>query len=1082
MSLKPCKFFIGNSKTPLDYNQMLEYIYNNPNIITDPKQAKNIQDKIAEEEKIEDFVVEEDEDFLNNLFEQINGKPKPPQPLGIVSPAFAQMMQPSLPKVKSFVPKPVQERIDDARKAPKEKWYKRAGEVLDKVHNSFTRMYAALDPKKFADVIDKLRILKAASEDAKLLAETYLVNLLKPLNPNQRAYLQDFVLLDDLVGSIEDGLYGDVNNQNPLPFGFKDFQEVIDARDAIQVEVDADPKLKAAIVKRNDFVNNLYEAAKRAGLTNADQVGNGRSYFHRQIIKYNSESDMREAVMKTAAARKKLSQFKKRKGSELDYLTNFAEVEYTVVAGTAFEIAKRQAINNIIKPFEAEWKQIVAEAKVNAQQKVDDIAATFGTNSPEHLDAIKNQKDYEISERLELMNPDYVLYKPEGKNILFRSDVVSGSVIDTALDELANNNVLGATNILVDNVKYILQAGQGRTMYIPKELAETFDKIGSTQVESDVFFNALKNIAQGMTNTFKKLVLLSPTRLIKYYAGNLAGDFDKLTASNPLVLTKLPSASKEIYDARANQNVSQEYKEAVKYGVIGSGTQVEFGKVDEKAWARFSTLRNPTIADYFSLFAKNGLGVKWAYDKWFDLSRGIANSREDAFRFAAYKFALQEIQKGKKFYWFSSKAEIDQITDPKRKAAKLAREIFGDYGAISESGESIAKLLYPFYRFRETNIRGYKNFIFNNIDSKAGRERILKYGLKRGVTVATTKALVNYSRMAMFTAAIALLNKLKFPDEEEELQKAGMDGFHIILGRDENGNVRYYRTQGTMNAFMESMGLNGIANEFSDYSNGTATLGEVAAKPGESFVNEFYQGMNPLIKSPIELSQGKSFFPSITNPRSIKDSPYNLEYLSNQIGQRYLYDALMDKPRKDKDFLNMFVTNSVNPKESAYYTTLNLIKTIKGGGQFVSETGKIDGNQLKEEKRNALFEWKQHLKFGNVEKSNEALKRFYDLGGTEKDLKKQIANLDPLHGLNKFERAVVDEMLIRKVNVNEIEKEFNEKNFDKKTNTYDVRFNGKFYKDVDQSSAEVIKMITKKELDYIKMAQEYYNNTFETQE
>jgi hypothetical protein len=570
--------------------------------------------------------------------------------------------------------------------------------------------------------------------------------------------------------------------------------------------------------------------------------------------------------------------------------------------------------------------------------------------------------------------------------------------------------------------------------------------------------------------------------LIKYFAGNLAGDFDKLTATNPLVIKKIPSASKEIYDARMNNIVSQDYKDAVKYGIIGSGTQVEFGKVDEKAWSRFATLRNPSISDYFSLLTKNALGVKWAYDKWFDLARGIANAREDAFRFAAYKFALQEIQKGKNIYWFSSKAEIDQIKDPKRKAAKLAREIFGDYGAISESGESIAKFLYPFYRFRETNIRGYKNFIFNNISTKAGKERILKYGLARGVTVAATKATINYSRMVMFTAAIALFNKLMFPDEEEELQKAGMDGFHLILGRDDNGNIRYYRTQGTMNAFMESMGLNGIANEFSDYSNGTATLGEVAAKPGESFVNEFYQGMNPLIKSPIELSQGKTFFPSIKNPRVIKDSPYNLEYLSNQIGQRYLYDELMDKPRKDKDFLNMFVTNSVNPKESAYYATLNLIKELKGGGQFVSETGKIDGNKVKEEKRNALFEWKQHLKFGNVDKSNDALKRFYDLGGNEKDLKKQISNLDPLHGLNKFEKSVVDEMLVKNVDINKLEKEFNLDNFNEEKGTYNIDFNEKYYEDVDPSSIEVLKMIKKKELQFIKMAKEYYENTFPTQE
>jgi hypothetical protein len=52
MSLKPCKFFIGNSKTPLDSNQMMEYIYNNPELlipkeeVRKTKETKRISDKI----------------------------------------------------------------------------------------------------------------------------------------------------------------------------------------------------------------------------------------------------------------------------------------------------------------------------------------------------------------------------------------------------------------------------------------------------------------------------------------------------------------------------------------------------------------------------------------------------------------------------------------------------------------------------------------------------------------------------------------------------------------------------------------------------------------------------------------------------------------------------------------------------------------------------------------------------------------------------------------------------------------------------------------------------------------------------
>jgi hypothetical protein len=162
----------------------------------------------------------------------------------------------------------------------------------------------------------------------------------------------------------------------------------------------------------------------------------------------------------------------------------------------------------------------------------------------------------------------------------------------------------------------------------------------------------------------------------------------------------------------------------------------------------------------------------------------------------------------------------------------------------------------------------------------------------------------------------------------------------------------------------------------------------------------------------------------------------------------------------------------------AYYTTLNFIGGLKSRSSFSVEEGKIDASKLKEEKRNALFEWKQHLKFGNVEKSNDALKRYYDLGGTEKDLKKSVDNLDPLHGLDKFEKSMVNIMLEDKFDIDDLEKAFEKATYNKKTDSYNITYNRKRYKDVNKSSIDVLKLITKKELDYIRMAKQYYETTF----
>lgn len=56
MSLKPCKFFIGNSNTPLDYNQMLEYIYNNPELSVLKEEAQKSKEIASAAKGIADFL------------------------------------------------------------------------------------------------------------------------------------------------------------------------------------------------------------------------------------------------------------------------------------------------------------------------------------------------------------------------------------------------------------------------------------------------------------------------------------------------------------------------------------------------------------------------------------------------------------------------------------------------------------------------------------------------------------------------------------------------------------------------------------------------------------------------------------------------------------------------------------------------------------------------------------------------------------------------------------------------------------------------------------------------------------------
>ena len=78
--------------------------------------------------------------------------------------------------------------------------------------------------------------------------------------------------------------------------------------------------------------------------------------------------------------------------------------------------------------------------------------------------------------------------------------------------------------------------------------------------------------------------------------------------------------------------------------------------------------------------------------------------RENMLRLAAYRWFKQALKDGQRVYGASKPAEIDAIDRPDDKAAKLARELIGDYGNISSAGQYIRRRLIPFYSWMEINM------------------------------------------------------------------------------------------------------------------------------------------------------------------------------------------------------------------------------------------------------------------------------------------------------------------------------------------------------------------------------------------
>jgi len=97
------------------------------------------------------------------------------------------------------------------------------------------------------------------------------------------------------------------------------------------------------------------------------------------------------------------------------------------------------------------------------------------------------------------------------------------------------------------------------------------------------------------------------------------------------------------------------------------------------------------------------------------------------------------------------------------------------------------------------------------------------------------------------------------------------------------------------------------------------------------------------------------------------------------------------------DLKKMLVYES-DPGEQAYYDTRNLVF------DWQEKQGKERSYGKPTKKGNALYYYRQALKYGDLKASEKYLKKYYDLGGKVKTLRQSLKNAHPLTGIPKRER------------------------------------------------------------------------------
>jgi hypothetical protein len=521
---------------------------------------------------------------------------------------------------------------------------------------------------------------------------------------------------------------------------------------------------------------------------------------------------------------------------------------------------------------------------------------------------------------------------------------------------------------------------------IPKDVAKTLD--GFDLVQSN---DVIAKGSRAAMNAWKQWVLINPFRVIKYNINNLSGDLDIAIAYDPKILTYLKQAIADLTkEFRGKEPLSKalrkELELAYTLGVMDSGWSMqEVSQIVESL----------SVMKHFE--AIQGQKPNVIKRTWRNL-KGFTRYRENWLRLAAFRYFKDEIAAGRNPYGASKPAEIDQITNADRKAAKLSRELIGDYGNLTHAGQFIRRHLLPFYAWMEINSPRYIQLMKNLKHEGRGGGRAGTVIAGKMAWQATKLGL----KMAGFFTMVNLWNMTFFPDLEDELGESERRQMHLILGRNRDGSVRSMRIQGAFSDFLDWVDMADVIQDVKAYRAGKKSMKDIAKDSALAAPTKVINAFRPDFKTGAEIIGGQSWYPDPFNPRPIRD---NLQHIARMFSMGSLYDWIAGKPKRGdnvgqriaNDLLALGLYNS-DPGQNSYYDTIAAV------GRWREKHGKEQPGIIPTDKSNAMYYYKMGLKSGDLGAAEKYLRKYFELGGTHESLGQAVDRAHPLGGIAQKDR------------------------------------------------------------------------------
>lgn len=958
---------------------------------------------------------------------------------------------------------------------------------LTELGKQLTRQFRYLSPRTHGHTVEVLRQFQATTETSQARAREALRSITDGLTGDQFEFFTRVLVYRDLKQSVQSGLYQKnkdlpfgIKSKAELDFLLQEAEADLAApenqkvRDAIQrrkaILTDLTKKMQQrkllpdTITDAENYFHRITleyrDAAQRGVLTEATDVRTRRAGFQKK--RKGSEKDYttdflesentvlsqgyaqvqtHDTLVRLKGLLDQKSQLKAQaKASNEAALIEdvgdvdafFAPFNKNIAIGIS-QIQKLISRGQIVVPSKF---TAAAESLVDGATKHPDTFAFFkhlmDTNSAgagyagmifkairAKEQATKNQlgNNYKTWRDLVGENKELTIWQPEKGNFLYKGTVASDAALIKWFDQAGE---LDTTTISKNDLrKQLVLGGRKDEWAIPVEVAKQLDELKPEEARGPVA-EAVGKLSGGGVAQWKYWKLFNPLGFIKYELNNLTGDFDVAFAYSPEIISKYSKqAYQDLYDYHVNDKpLPADMEELLQKGVLGSGYMLQ-----DLAEMKPEVAVDALFGDFADGLKKKSTWLKNFTNNYKRKVATINQVREDTLRLAAYRYFQEKLETGANVFGASDPKELALIPDKKDRAAKMARELLGDYGAISTGGRWLRRHMLPFWSWMEINAPRYVRMMKNaRLEERDGTAARVAGAVGKKAVMQTGKFALLASTMPFF---VNLFNRFMiaagFVDEEDKRVIDARNQQHLLLYSTDEGRVISLRMQGALTDALEWFGAGSIYATATDVAFTDDTVADAAGQylsQGEWWkggLNRVGTSLTPLLKVPAEAAFKKTLFPDVTRPAPMRDRTayvlQNLEMGWAMMGVNSLYKLAQDFPTtgvtgggSPARSLWQFVGYTTDTGESAY----NYIKSKEY--RFFEEKEGEQAGFVTTSKSDALYYHKKALKWGDTASAERWKQEYLDLGGTASGIKRSVTAAKPLAKVKKYRREFINSL------------------------------------------------------------------------